>query len=248
MKKKSIEQKKQNLTRNLFNKKQYFTTFSNYNEFNTVCNNKEKVNKGTSTFNLYNFSNNDFHSLRLSKSNYYNKKNIINRILSPGSRKKYKCFFQPQNLKYMNFKYLNDNYINEMLDPKENLNDNIVFPSLTGENLENKNEFNKFKNKSSFSSGKKKRYHRHFYYVKKALNFNEKLDAIDKCRPTVEHKDHFGRLKLLMNKQNEKNMKIIVDIKKEMIKSNDLLKVYVNKLINTHLGQNFNDKLIKIKI
>ena len=80
------------------------------------------------------------------------------------------------------------------------------------------------------------------------MNFNEKLDAIDKCRPTVEHKDHFGRLRLLMDKQNEKNMKIIVDIKKEMIKSNDLLKVYVNKLINTHLGQNFNDKLIKIKI
>ena len=51
-----------------------------------------------------------------------------------------------------------------------------------------------------------------------------------------------------MNKKNEKNMKIIVDIRKEMIKSNDLLKVYVNKLINTHLGQKYNDKLIKLKI
>ena len=134
-----------------------------------------------------------------------------------------------------------------MLSPKENLSDNIYFPSLTRENYDNKDELNKLKNKSSFSNGKKK-YHRHFYYVKKALNFNEKLDAIDKCRPTVEHKDHYGRLKLLMEKQNEKNMKIIVGIKKEMIRSNDLLKVYVNKLINTHLGQKYNDKLIKIKI
>ena len=53
MKKKLLNKKKQNLTRNLFNKKQYFTTFSNYNEFNTIRNNKEKVNKGTSTFHKF---------------------------------------------------------------------------------------------------------------------------------------------------------------------------------------------------
>ena len=247
MKNQTIDEKKKNLTRNLFNKKQYFTTFSNYNTYNTISNNKEKVDKGTSTIHRTTFSNYDFHTLRLSKSNNHNKKKEINRILSPGSRKKYKCFFQPQNLKYLNLKYLSDNYINKMLSPKENLSDNIYFPSLIKENLENKTELKTLKNKSSFSSGKK-RYHRHFYYIKKALNFNEKLDAIDKCRPTVEHKDHYGRLKLLMEKQNEKNMKIIVGIKKEMIRSNDLLKVYVNKLINNHLGQKFNEKQIKIKI
>ena len=247
MKSEINEKKQMNGSRNFFDKKQYFTTFSNYNDFNNDNNKNKKIDKGISTILRYNFSNIDFNTLRLSQSNYDNKKKEINKILSPGTRKKYKCFFQPQNLKYMNFKYLNDNYINEMLDPNENLNNNIFLPSLTRENYDNKDELNKLKNKSSFSNGKKK-YHRHFYYVKKALNFNEKLDAIDKGHPTFVHKDHFGRLKLLMNKQNEKNMKIIVDIRKEMIKSNDLLKVYVNKLINTHLGQKYNDKLIKLKI
>ena len=224
MEKKSGEKEK---SRNIFNKKSYFSTFSNYNNYNSESNRVEKVDKGISTVNTFNFSN-DF-TLKISKGEQ------ISKILSLGNRTKYKSIFNPKNLKTLNFKNLSDDYINNILDSKDEINYNL--PQLTVINSDRRiNLLNKMKHKSTFSEDKQY-FHPHYFYVKKALNFNEKLYVMDKCNPTIEPKFHYGRFKLLLEKQNDKNLKIVKNIKKEMIKSNDLLKVYVNRLINQHLGQ-----------
>ena len=210
---------------NLFHNDEYYSTYSNYNKFNYNKKKVKKVDKGTSTmdFNI-NSSSSNINILKSFKTNQNNKINKINKILYE-ERTKYKILYKQKNKKSINYKHLNDNYINNILNPYNDKNLPLLSNRINSSKRIQikKKKFNEFTERS--------------FKIKKITNFNEKLDAID-LTPSI--KFNFNRLKLLMQKQNDKNFKIINDVQKEMIKSKDLLKIYCNKLNHKSISYQIN--------
>ena len=215
----------ENDSKNIFHNDEYYSTYSNYNRFNNHKKLVKKEDKGTSTidFNI-NSSSSNSNLMKLTKLNQNNKIKKINTMLYE-ERTKYKILYKQKNKKSMNYKHLNDNYINNILNPYNDKNLPLLSNRINSSKRIQikKKKFNEFTERS--------------FKTKKITNFNEKLDAIDL---TSSIKFNFNRLKLLMQKQNDKNFKIINDVHKEMIISKDLLKIYTNKL-------NYKSKSYQIK-
>ena len=212
MKIEKINGERDNNTRNIYEYNSYFSDFTDYNK---ISNQVEKVDKGTSTII---FKNNN--TSRDNSKLKYEKMKKINEILSQGERKQYKSLF---NRKNKDFKYLSDNYINNMLDSQEIEKNKKIFLPVLGKksSINSINSMNNFelKNSKIYSISEDKKNSKNypsFINVKYAKNFNEKLDLmdIDYC-PSITPKNNFKRLKLLMNKQYEKNKQLLLKIKRK---------------------------------
>ena len=78
-----------------------------------------------------------------------------------------------------------------------------------------------------------------------ALKLENDLEDIDEYDYKVKVRDIFFKLKKLMQKQKNKNMKLLNDVKHDQILNENMLKIFVVQLKNKH---NFDYQKYKLQI
>ena len=71
-----------------------------------------------------------------------------------------------------------------------------------------------------------------------ALKISEPSDVLEEhIDPKLKITNKFARFKLLLNKQRDKNVKLLNGIKENRVMNENMLKVYINQLIHKHLSK-----------
>ena len=78
-----------------------------------------------------------------------------------------------------------------------------------------------------------------------ALKLENDLEDIDEYDFKVKVRDNFFKLKKLMKKKENKNLKLLNDLKQEQILNENMLKIYVVQLKNKH---NFDYQKYKLQM
>ena len=209
-----------------FNEKEYEN--NNFNGFYTNTDYNVNKNKSFSMFKEYNLIKNrnkkDNHSY---STNYYDKKDSINEKISKFNE------YNSNIIKNENSnKILTKNSIK-----KRNTKNSITFNST---NLSNSNNNNLLA--TNINNIKIKRFST---LAILALKLENDLEDIDEYDYKVKVRDNFFKLKKLMQKQKNKNMKLLNDVKHDQILNENMLKIFVVQLKNKH---NFDYQKYKLQI
>jgi hypothetical protein len=256
---KKIKEKSNNLTIKNNN-----STFENKNQKNNI-----KLNNDYLSTKLKQYEKN-IKKINLPKiKKYSNKINNINKLKYMNDKNLDEIFSFNENDNNFNGFYTNTDF--NIINNK-NKSFNLINEYNKNKNFDNKNSFStnyekkiskknsiikktqKQNNKNSItfnsnnkflSKNKKIQIKRFSILAMLAIKLENDLEDIDEYDFKVKVRDNFFKLKKLMKKKENKNLKLLNDLKQEQILNENMLKIYVVQLKNKH---NFDYQKYKLQM
>ena len=226
-------------------RKQFFSPLSNNNNTrltNDTSFNNEETNK-------FKYSSKKFKKdeMLLMNKTYFNSDKI---------NKKFKCIINSKTRKKL--KYLDNNELNYIFSEGEIYNNSKLLNNendekhkiyLSSSSLSNQNH-NKKKYIINFSKDSSNKAVLDANLKNNKFNFSpddnekrnnkKKKNSIKRFSVTalfaLKINNKFGRFKLMLKKQKDKNIKLLNSIKEDRVMNENMLKVYVNQITKKHLG------------
>ena len=184
----------------------------------------------------------------INKLKYMNDKNLDEIFSFNENNNNFNGFYTNTDFNIINNKNKSFNLINEY---KKNFDIKNSFSTNFNENSEkkiikknsiinktnsnqNKNSITLNTNKNFLSNNKKIKIKRFSILAMLALKLENDLEDIDEYDFKVKVRDNFFKLRKLMKKKENKNLKLLNDLKQEQILNENMLKIYVVQLKNKH--------------
>ena len=157
------------------------------------------------------------------------------------------------NNKNKSFNLINEYNKNKNFDNKNSFSTNYYEKKIGEKNStikktqkqNNKNSITFNSNNKFLSTNKKIKIKRFSILAMLALKLENDLEDIDEYDFKVKVRDNFFKLKKLMKKKENKNLKLLNDLKQEQILNENMLKIYVVQLKNKH---NFDYQKYKLQM
>ena len=256
---KKIKEKSNNLTINNNN-----STFENKNQKNNIKLNNDYLStklkqyeKNTKKINLPKIKKYSNKINNINKLKYMNDKNLDEIFSFNENDNNFNGFYTNTDFNIINNKNKSFNLINEYnknknFDNKNSFSTNYekkiskknsIIKKTQKQNNKNSITFNS--NNKFLSTNKKIQIKRFSILAMLALKLENDLEDIDEYDFKVKVRDNFFKLKKLMKKKENKNLKLLNDLKQEQILNENMLKIYVVQLKNKH---NFDYQKYKLQM
>jgi len=256
---KKIKEKSNNLTIKNNN-----STFDNKNQKNNIKLNNDYLStklkqyeKNTKKINLPKIKKYSNKINNINKLKYMNDKNLDEIFSFNENDNNFNGFYTNTDFNIINNKNKSFNLINEYnknknFDNKNSFSTNYekkiskknsIIKKTQKQNNKNSITFNS--NNKFLSTNKKIQIKRFSTLALLALKLENDLEDIDEYDFKVKVRDNFFKLKKLMKKKENKNLKLLNDLKQEQILNENMLKIYVVQLKNKH---NFDYQKYKLQM
>ena len=256
---KKIKEKSNNLTIKNNN-----STFDNKNQKNKIKLNNDYLStklkqyeKNTKKINLPKIKKYSNKINNINKLKYMNDKNLDEIFSFNENDNNFNGFYTNTDFNIINNKNKSFNLINEYnknknFDNKNSFSTNYekkiskknsIIKKTQKQNNKNSITFNS--NNKFLSTNKKIQIKRFSILAMLAIKLENDLEDIDEYDFKVKVRDNFFKLKKLMKKKENKNLKLLNDLKQEQILNENMLKIYVVQLKNKH---NFDYQKYKLQM
>ena len=231
------KEKDSNFSKNLPSYDENSNKFSNTFIQRTIktLNKKNKLNKTIKDSSL--LTNKYINLMNLNKQNKYLNDNILDNLFSENHNE----FIDKTNHTVIPHEIIKKSVLNNSNNKKKkNLFIKISDNPTINANINKNNRYNLFVKSLKINNTERIRrpsLKKSSMTAKLAFQLSDNLDVLDEhLNTTIKDYDKFAKFKLLLNKKQNENKRLINSIQENIMKNENMIKVFKSRIVSKHLG------------